>query len=41
MNGYCEECQDFVDAKRVPDGPDFCPECRCVDTIDYDREEDE
>jgi hypothetical protein len=40
-DGYCEECENWVEALRVPDGPDFCPECRSIDTIDFDKKEDE
>lgn len=36
MEGFCKECESKVDVKRLPDGPDFCPECRSVDTIDFD-----
>lgn len=36
--GYCKECCNWVEIKRSCDEPDFCPECRSVDNIDFDVE---
>ena len=33
----CTSCDQFVEKLRTPidyDGPDFCPECRDVDTLE-------
>lgn len=27
----CTQCSKVTEPKRVPGGPDFCPECRSVD----------
>jgi Zn finger protein HypA/HybF involved in hydrogenase expression len=41
LMGYCKECDQEVEALRVPDGPDFCPDCRSVDSIIFKDDDDE
>jgi len=40
-NGYCKSCSQLVEVKRDSDLPDFCPECRSVDEIDFDIPDEE
>lgn len=42
MFAKCEECGEIVEVgRRLPDGPDFCSECRSVDSLDFDFEEED
>jgi len=39
--GFCKGCDQIVEPLTSSNGVDFCPECRTVEEIDWDYEEQE